>query len=223
MTPLSSQTLKQIEEIRKRFVDVVPLPGFAIVPNFLDPHLASSILDEALTVPYSTWCGYSPTGRPEDLRAHFCEPNEEAFYVTVHQRPTRAVRLLDEVGRAFASPDSLETLRQMTGLPITAMRPFGSEILTRWPPGSFLDKHTDAGPPDKPTLLVISLSLTKEWRQDYGGSTVFQWDGSHGEVETWPVFNTAVLFRAHRGSTHWVNRIEDHASHDRFTFTLHFT
>lgn len=223
MMPIGQQHLTNPEEIRRRFLDSSPLPGFAIIPDFLEASLADSILEEASSVPYATWCGYSPTGRQEDLKAHFCEPNEEAFYVTVHKRPLQPVRRLDEIGKAFAHPEVIAALREITGLPLQAMRPFGSEILTRWTPGSFLNEHTDAGPLSKPTLLVISLSLTRNWHAHFGGSTVFKWDGSSNAVQTWPVFNSAVLFRAHAGSTHWVNKIEEHASDERFTFTLHFT
>lgn len=223
MMPIAKRLLSAPNEVRERFVGDLPLPDFVVVTDFLETHLASEVLREALDAPYATWCGYSLTGKEADLKAHFCEPNDQAFFVTVHQRPTRPIPLLDKIGKSFAQPEVMQALREMTGLPLNEMRPFGSEILTRWTPGSFLNAHTDAGPKERPTQLVISLSLTANWCPDFGGSTMFKWEGSDQSIETWPLFNSAVLFRAHPGSTHWVNRVEDHARSSRFTFTLHFT
>jgi 2-oxoglutarate-Fe(II)-dependent oxygenase superfamily protein len=86
---------------------------------------------------------------------------------------------------------------------------------------SFVEAHTDHVPKQK---LVLSLSLTEQWEESYGGTAVFAWTGLERAVRIPPRLNTAVLFVPFSGSFHWVEQISKNApAKRRFTWTLFFS
>lgn len=218
--PISSGVLDSKELIRSRFQSQLPLQDFVVLKSFLPGRLAWSIYKEICTSKFSTWCGYSKTGDPDDLESGFIDPNEEWSFVTVHERPLEKIDGLDEFADSFTDPLVLKHLSNLTGLDIESRLSTGSEILTRWRAGHFIAPHTDAGTTDKPTKLVISIALTQNWDESFGGSTHFTWGGKQEVV--WPLFNSAVLFRPHTESVHWVQEIACETAPDRYNFTMHF-
>ena len=111
-------------------------------------------------------------------------------------------------------------LSNITGLPLTKMRPLNSGIFIKMVSGNFLEDHTDFGPSNNHTKLVISLSLTKNWQKSFGGATIYHWGRFKKRI--FPRFNEAVLFIPHEKSLHKVVRVTEKANVSRYTMTFHY-
>lgn len=217
--PINPSLLGYLRALRALFQSEFPLPGFVVIPDFLTAEALSNALEGCHSAEYATFCGYSPTGDPRDIRAEFCEPREDYTYATIHERPVSEIPQLTRLYEAFATAETRRVLAEMTGI---ELREIGfPSVLTCWGPWSFLEPHTDAGTPSRPTRLVVSLSLTERWDPRHGGATTFWWTGSPRSVTIQPQLNTAVLFAPHPGSFHWVEQIAgDAPPRSRFTWVL---
>lgn len=215
-----SAVVRRRDEIRRAFTSDTPLPQFVVVPRFLSESIAEDVAGICQSAPYSTYCAYTPAPDSGAVYAGFCEPDEQNYYVTIHERPRMAVAQLELLESAFDAPELIMLLAELTGIDVTRLvRP---AVVSCWGAGSFFEPHTDHDP-HRGVRLVVSLSLTTDWKQVYGGTTVYAWRGGDAVVRVKPRFNQAVLFAPSPRSVHWVEQIAACApGHRRFTWTASF-
>ncbi|WP_461481388.1 2OG-Fe(II) oxygenase [Porticoccus sp.] len=199
-----------------------PLRDFAVVSSFFTEQTAATLIQALGDISFSHYCVWSPSHSEHDLEKAFREPDPNYPHLTVHARPRQLNNeVFERVAKSLGSPDTLQWLSTISGRQIAYMDP--RHVLTRWGPGSFLGPHLDAGSADDPVALVLSISLTQEWRREWGGETVFAWTDSNARVTSYPKLNQAVLFAPHSGSFHWVEPIAESAPDSmRHTWTLHY-
>lgn len=219
MSAISPSVLRRSTTIRKSFHSNQPLPRFTVIQDFLRPRLLRDALTGLRKGRYSTFCAYSRSPDMRDVKEEFREPDEDAIYVSVHER-LRSSAPLDFLREAFEDDATIESLSKMTGIPL---KKSSGGLLTSWQPGSFLECHTDHAP-GSDFKLVVSLSLTARWHASYGGIGVFSWGDFPSRVHVPPRRNTAVLFAPHSRSYHWVEQVAEHAPpRRRFTWTVCFS
>jgi 2OG-Fe(II) oxygenase superfamily len=216
--PLRMSLFEELATLRARFLAHDPFPSFVLIQRFLDVGALKAPLRQLEAAAFKTYCGWSNHADGRELHAGFRELDEAGFFVTVHQRPVVPVPGLDKLADAIGTRACLSLLSQMTGLTLRLLgRP---AVLTSWGPGSFIGRHSDAGPVDNPVQLVLSLSLTRSWLTDYGGTTTY---ASETDAQTFtvdPEFNCATIFRPR---PHWVSPVASHGpKRSRYTWTLHF-
>ena len=218
MNPISRSVLRRLSVHCETFQSDYPLPNFNVIPNFLASELVRGVLPACQTARYRTFCGYSHPNSTV-VKSHFCDPNEEDTYITVHERPIHIIKALNRLHALFKKQETVDALSALTGLTLTNV---GLHVLTSWQPGSFLELHTDYDSRGA-ARLILSLSLTRRWRSEYGGTAVYAWKGLNRSVRITPHCNTAVLFVPFSGSNHWVEQVSPHAPHrQRFTWTIFF-
>lgn len=219
--PLSPRIAALHEPIQQLMAAEDTLPGLAILSVLLDTRLTDELADAASAAPFEDYCVWSPTGDGRDLRRGFTRPDPAYAHLSVHQRCRTPLPAFDEAARTLGTPQILKWLSSACGVVLDHLDP--RHVLTRWPAGGFLGPHTDAGGPEVPVSLVLSISLTRKWDRAWGGATVFSWEGSDRRVVSWPQLGQVALFRPHPGSLHWVERIHpDAPSQTRHTWTLHY-
>ena len=217
-SPISPYVLRHRSLHRENFHSDDPLPRFTVIPNFLRKHVARHVVAACQNARYATYCGYSRP-KSQEVISEFCEPNERDVYVTVHARPIRPIAALTALSAAFRKRETLHALSELIGIQLSKV---GGDVLTCWPPGSFLESHNDFSP-DGDAKLILSLSLAAGWRASYGGTTVYAWSGLNRAVRIQPDSNKAVLFVPFAGSAHWVEQLSQSApSRRRFTWTIFF-
>ena len=221
VSPLASHVSDRLARLALQFAQPDPLPGLVVVPDFLSPAALQLALTAADTAELDTFCGHADPQDPGNLRNEFFKPVPDRVYCTIHQRPRKRSAAMKSLHAAFCAPPMLEQMRQLSGEPIGDSN-HGS-VLTAWGPWSFLREHCDFGDPQQPNLLVVSLSLTCEWSPEFGGMTGFAWNGRPPVLRVAPTLNTAVVFRPHKGSIHWVEQIAGTAPRrQRYTWTMEY-
>jgi Rps23 Pro-64 3,4-dihydroxylase Tpa1-like proline 4-hydroxylase len=187
------------------------------VHPFLNANVAEQILDELKTHEFHQWVAYiGENGQP---KAHFQSYLDDKLYISVHRRSEHKIRTIDLLCESLGKETFCDLLKEMTGIQVSELLPFGSSICHLMGPTDFLREHTDFGPPSRRTEIVISLSFCKNWLPEYGGITEFKWDTAIQKV---PTFNEAIIFAPHEDSMHCVFPIALHAPLTRFTMTLHY-
>lgn len=89
-------------------------------------------------------------------------------------------------------------------------------MVTRFEPGHYLRRHTDALPK---RIWTVNLNLTPQWSPDLGGNLV-RLHKEHGWVYTPPEFNRMILFRVDTwGKDHFVDQIATYADRHRYALT----
>lgn len=221
MNPINPVHAGRSSAIRADFNSDHPLPRFTVVPNFLRLELIEDALSACKRAQFETYCIYSQHEDGVDLKSEFREPAEdENYYSTVHKRSRTPIPEIARIKELMRSQAAIATLNAFTGMDITEM--YGADVLTYWNPGSFLGRHTDDGQ-SVSIRLAVSISLTDEWRPEYGGMTLYEWRGLERCVGLQPQLNTAVLFTPHAGSDHWVDQVSNDAPPlTRFTWTTLF-
>jgi len=112
-------------------------------------------------------------------------------------------------------PEWINSLRRLTGMNSLSGTKFGNTNLANYhemQPGGFLAPHVDHGSEPitgRPHVLNIITYLSDEWRDDYGGSTLF-YDQKGKEIVSKVAYkpNRAVIFLHTPYSFHCVERIK---------------
>jgi Rps23 Pro-64 3,4-dihydroxylase Tpa1-like proline 4-hydroxylase len=220
-SPISPTVLREHSALREAFQSDDLLPQFAAIPNFLRRSVAREIRTVCERGHYATFCAYSTPDAQSDLHNEFCEPNNSDVYVTIHKRLRAPVPRLVQFDEVFRSRETIQELAAITGLRLT--RALAPGVLTYWPPGGFLEAHTDHSE-ETEAKLVLSISLSGRWHASYGGATVYAWGRMDRTVRLQPQLNTAVLFTPFPGSWHWVEQVSEKAPPlRRFTWTVFFS
>jgi Rps23 Pro-64 3,4-dihydroxylase Tpa1-like proline 4-hydroxylase len=220
MNPINPIHMGRSRAIRDDFTSDHPLPGFTVVPNFLRRELIEDALAGCRRAHFESYCTYSVSAEGGDLKSEFREPEESAYYLTVHKRSRIPIPEVARLKELLRRKESIAALNEFTGAGVTEM--FESDVLTYWNPGSFLSQHTD----DVPSIhfrLAISVSLTEDWQPAYGGTTLYAWRGLDRCICFQPQLNAAVIFAPFSGSDHWVEQVSNDAPPlTRFTWTTFF-
>jgi SM-20-related protein len=110
-------------------------------------------------------------------------------------------------------PDTIDTLRQITGEPAIA---YADMQATRYRPGDFLTRHDD-DVPEKHRLFAYVLGMTRGWKPEWGGLLHFT-DRDDRLIDTIaPRFNALSLFAIRQ--PHSVSYVAPYASADRISVT----
>lgn len=222
MWPLDPILVREEVRLAEMFLADSPLPGLAVVPSFFSDDAVAALVDAIKEIEFFRYCVWSPTNSESDLKCAFRDPDLKFSHLSIHSRPkTLYNEIFLQTATALGSPPVLEWLSTISGRKITYMDP--RHVLTRWGPGDFLGPHLDAGSTADPVALVLSISLTQDWRREWGGETIFEWEGSNIRLTSYPKANQAVFFAPHSGSYHWVEPLSETAPPDvRYTWTLHY-
>lgn len=125
----------------------------------------------------------------------------------------RSATLLDGFAQFMSAPETLSFLAAVTGATDLA---FSDAQATRYARGDFLTRHDD-NVADKHRRLAYVLSLTPEWRAEWGGLLLFN-DAEGEVVETIvPRFNALSLFTVPQ--SHSVSYVSPNAAHPRISVT----
>ncbi|MEF8736827.1 MAG: 2OG-Fe(II) oxygenase [Candidatus Accumulibacter necessarius] len=222
MWPVNPILVREQQQLAAIFRAESSLPGLAVVSSFFSDDAVGMLVGALKEIKFYRYCVWSPTNSDDDLRRAFQEPDLRFAHLSIHARPM----VLDNptflrTAEALGSPPVLQWLNAVSGRPINYLDP--RHVLTRWGPGDFLGPHLDAGSADQPVALVLSISLTQGWRREWGGETVFEWDGSNTRLTSYPKANQTIIFAPHQGSYHWVEPVAESAPPDvRHTWTLHY-
>jgi len=221
MNPIHPVHLRRGATLRNEFVSNHPLPRFTVIPDFVRRELIEDALAGCKRAHFETYCGYSMTEDGADLKSQYREPDESAYYVTIHKRSRTPIPEIVRLKDLFRTAESIAALNELTDAGITRM--YEPDVLTYWSPGSFLERHTD-DVPHTHFRLVLSVSLTERWGPAYGGATLYAWKALHRHVRLQPRLNTAVMFVPFAGSDHWVEQVSNDAPVlTRFTWTAFFS
>jgi len=220
MNPINPIHLRCSPTIREAFVSDHPLPRFAVIPDFVQSELIDDALAGCKRAHFETYCGYSMTEDGKDMKSGYREPDESAYYVTIHKRSRTPIPEIARLKDLFRTGETIAALNALTDSGITRM--LEPDVLTYWSPASFLERHTD-DVPDTHLRLVLSVSLTEGWEPAYGGATLYAWSNLDRRVRLQPRLNTAVLFAPSSTSDHWVEQVSNDAPPlTRFTWTAFF-
>ncbi|WP_374763261.1 2OG-Fe(II) oxygenase [Yunchengibacter salinarum] len=141
--------------------------------------------------------GYHFDSFPIDdaLAAHVCPPELRAVHELIN------------------SSGFLATMRRLLKAPDIA---FADCQLTRFGPGDFLTAHDDdvAG---KNRVAAYVLSLTPNWRIDFGGMLCFHDEETQRATGLSPLFNALSVFTVPR--RHSVSAVAPYANRYRYSFT----
>jgi len=99
------------------------------------------------------------------------------------------------------SPAFISVMRRLTGMEAIA---FADANATLYRPGDFLSAHNDLVPGQN-RLAAYVISMTPDWRADWGGVLQFLDAGMNVEEGYVPAFNALNLFRVPRA--HQVSRV----------------
>lgn len=218
---LSRSVLERAEYIQAEFRAGSRLKDFVVVPDFLSPEILKVMQNFAWEAPLKPFCVFSRSANGEVLETRFGSPEEELYYVSAHRRLPPDQRVPPAIDACMGSAATRAALAALTGVTVDS---YGEpSTLTGWGPGDFLGEHCDYGTPERPTRLIVSVSLTGDWSSDYGGLTHFRWLGGDDEIVVAPRLNVATIFRAGHHSVHWVAPISITApAGRRFTWTMHY-
>ena len=120
--------------------------------------------------------------------------------------------LIDQLAEVWHRPEVLDLWSQLCGrgrvtdLTINA---------TRYRHGHFLTRHADAENPRR--LAAFTLSLSKEWRAEWGGLLHFLGDDGDVKQSFAPSFNSLVMFHVPR--EHFVSAVAAYAPAPRLTIS----
>ncbi|MCB2261967.1 MAG: 2OG-Fe(II) oxygenase [Candidatus Thiosymbion ectosymbiont of Robbea hypermnestra] len=222
MWPVNSILVQEQEQLAAMFRAESPLPGLAVVSSFFSDDAVGVLVGALDEIEFSRYCVWSPTNSGDDLRSAFQDPDFRFAHLSIHARPeTLDNETFLRTAMALGSPPVLEWLGIISGKKISYLDP--RHVLTRWGPGDFLGPHLDAGSAAEPVALVLSISLTQGWRREWGGETIFEWEGNQTRLTSYPKANQTIIFAPHQGSYHWVEPVAETAPPDvRHTWTLHY-
>jgi hypothetical protein len=219
LTLLDPSFLASAETTAEQLASPYPVPGVAIAERVLSSWALKTARTAAGThKDVRPFCVYSTPEEPKKVIAEFREPDDTERIRPYHQRPFGDVAALLELKNMLASTEVLDTFRRISGLPL---RKFVNAGLAYWGPGSFTTPHNDFGTGNTQLLMVVSL--TSEWRAEYGGMTKY-WDpAADGWLGYQPRLNTAVLLRPSFDARHWVEKVsQDAPTRRRITYTIGF-
>lgn len=220
-TGISSRTWNERYNIADSFRSNLPLYNFTVVNDFLSPDFFISIQNFAQRASMERYCVFSRSEDSRFIEKGFSDPDERYYYLSVHKRMRHRHGVPADIEDLVGSSDMLAFLSAIAGTRLRGLEIPGT--LTGWDPGHFLGEHTDEGDPQRPTKLVVSLSLTSSWKPEFGGMTHYQWLGHESEIVVEPTANTATLFQPGEHSVHWVTPINGTApANKRYTWTLDY-
>lgn len=125
----------------------------------------------------------------------------------------RSATLLDAFARFMGEPETLAFFAEVTGMTDLV---FADAQATRYATGDFLTRHDD-DVQGKHRRLAYVLSLTEEWRAEWGGLLLFT-DPQGEVIETIvPRFNALSLFAVPQ--PHSVSYVAPNAPHARVSVT----
>jgi Rps23 Pro-64 3,4-dihydroxylase Tpa1-like proline 4-hydroxylase len=183
------------------------------IPNFLTPQTAESL--HTLLVNNNTWfTTYNHGGEhsecPAEDIAKLSQQHRNQFFVRTYQEArsgfqfifnqyaiTTAIESGENTGHPlhhmhdFVNSDHfLNYMRTLTGRPeIAKSDSYASQYL----PGHFLTSHDDLHSTEQ-RIAAYTISLTKNWREDWGGHLVFFDQAGNIEEGYKPSFNTLNIF-----------------------------
>jgi SM-20-related protein len=134
--------------------------------------------------------------------------------VTAYKNGEHPELFLHRVFEFLNESETLDLLRKITGI---------AELLkadaqaTLYRPGHFLTQHDDSGREKEHRRVAYVLSMTRDWRPDWGGNLQFL--KANGDVEeVWmPRFNSLALFRV--PTSHMVSYVAPFAKQPRYAIT----
>jgi len=178
------------------------IPGVRFVSQVFDSGTYASVRDSIARV--ATFAPYSAEVGPQGLIKRFDLPRPGGRYALVHQRTRGPLPLLEKLSAMFATPESLQAMRDVSGATVSCLAKCGD--LTCWGPGSFATPHTDAEGAD-PFKLVMIVSLSQDWDTIWGGSTRYWHKDTHEVLTVAPTGNTAILLTPSTDCFHWVEQV----------------
>ena len=134
--------------------------------------------------------------------------------VTAYKNGEHPELFLHRVFEFLNEPDTLDLLRKITGI-ADLLKADAQATLYR--PGHFLTPHDDSGREKEHRRVAYVLSMTRDWRPDWGGHLQFL--NANGDVEeVWmPRFNSLALFRV--PTPHMVSYVSPFAKQPRYAIT----
>jgi SM-20-related protein len=124
----------------------------------------------------------------------------------------QASHYLAAITRFLNSAPFLDFARRLAGNPAIA---FADAQATRYRPGHFLNQHDDAN--DKSRIAAYVLSMTPQWRWDWGGALLFSDRPGHVSEGYLPAFNALNVFAVPQ--EHMVGFISPFAGAHRYSIT----
>ena len=120
--------------------------------------------------------------------------------------------LLHRVVEFLNTPVFLGLINAITGIRTLAKT---NAQATRYLPGNFLTYHDDEQ--DAAREVAYVLNLTRDWREEWGGTLHFSDVTGKVSERYLPRFNSLALFRVPTG--HFVSRVSDDAARPRYAIT----
>jgi SM-20-related protein len=135
---------------------------------------------------------------------HVLSRNGEAY--------SQASHYLAAITAFLNSAPFLDFARALTGSPAIA---FADAQATRYRRGHFLNQHDDAN--DKSRIAAYVLSMTPQWRWDWGGALLFSDRPGHVSEGYLPAFNALNIFAVPQ--PHLVGFVSPFAGAHRYSIT----
>ncbi|MGE3689776.1 MAG: 2OG-Fe(II) oxygenase family protein [Novosphingobium sp.] len=128
-----------------------------------------------------------------------------------HERADRGM-LIDKLADSWSHPPAMAIWMDLTGRKdLTGV----TMSATRYRPGHFLSRHNDGQ--DGKRAAAFSLSLSRDWRTEWGGLLEFVDDEGRIEQAFTPEYNSLVLFNVPR--EHIVSAVSPNAPAARLTIS----
>lgn len=209
------------------------------IPNFLEPQLANDLL-KVMAGPMGWSRTFTINGKSYDIAldaqaetpAHVLASVAEAVAeggrtgfqydfelwrisdeVEAGRRPTDPRALLADLYDLFNGEAFLSLMRRLTGMEEAA---YCDAQATRYRAGHFLTSHDDQVE-GKNRLCAMVLSLTPDWRTEWGGLLLFHDADGHVLEGYTPKFNALNLFGIPQ--VHSVSQVADFVTADRLSVT----
>jgi hypothetical protein len=210
--------LTDVDRLRRDFEDDRPMPGLIKLESLLEESTSADAVSACQQVHFVPWYCYLDDGKRVD---RFGVPPDGLDCLAVDFRPAAPADdapFFEAVASRFSEERNRRFFSDITGVDLRGTD--ATWMLISWKPHTFTVAHTDQVP-GRPTRLAISLSLTSEWNESFGGMTYFRWEGRDVAYKVCPRANEAIVFRPFPGSWHWVEPIAATApANKRYTLTI---
>jgi len=201
------------ETLNSNIQNVEPFPHFCI-DNFLDENFANEVHDSFLSYEESKSMGKEFSAVNEKYKIQVCDVAKfSPAILKLHQ--------------LMASPEFVETVSQMTGIPNLLPDPelMGGGI-HETNSGGRLDVHVDFNFIEKKQWhrrVNILVYFNKDWKEEYGGYLdLWDKDVKHSAGAFAPIFNRACGFSTSEISYHGVTPVRCPPGQARKSFAVYY-
>ncbi len=194
------------------------MPGLLKLEALLDEATSAAAVAACQNVRFAPWYCYLAGGKRIDC---FGVPPADLDCLAVDFRPVAPredAPFFEAIASRFSGDRNKQFFSDISGVDLSGTD--ATWMLISWRPTTFTVPHTDQVP-GRPTRLVVSLSLTADWHESFGGITHFRWEGRNDAYTVYPRANDAIVFRPFPGSLHWVEPISLAApANKRYSLTI---